>query len=56
MPYAARKKDGSDAWEVVNTETKEVKATYEPPDSEEKAKSQVRLLEQIENDPTWDEE
>jgi hypothetical protein len=56
MPYAVRKKDGSDAWEVVNTETKEVKATHEPPDAEEKAKNQVKLLDQIENDPTWNEE
>jgi hypothetical protein len=56
MPYAARKKAGSDAWEVVNTGTNEVKATHEPPEAEEKAKNQVRLLDTIENDPTWDEE
>jgi hypothetical protein len=55
MPYEARKKEGSDAWEVVNTDTRDVKATHEPPDAEEKAKNQVRLLTEIENDPAWDE-
>lgn len=54
MPYEARKKEGSDAWEVVNTRTHEVKATHEPPDAEGKAKNQVRLLEAIENDPEWE--
>jgi hypothetical protein len=55
MPYEARKKEGSDAWEVVNTATKEVKATHEPPDAKDKAEAQVRLLEAIENDPGWEE-
>lgn len=48
MPYEA-KQDG-DNWVVVNTETDEVKAVHEPPDAEEKAKRQVRLLEQIEHE------
>jgi hypothetical protein len=55
MPYEAKKVEGSDDWEVINTATKEVKAKHQPPDAEEKAKNQVRLLEQIENDPEWEE-
>jgi hypothetical protein len=54
MPYEARKKEGSDAWEVVNVGTGDVKATHEPPDAKEKAENQVRLLEAIENDPEWE--
>lgn len=54
MPYEARKKDNSDDWEVINTETEEVKATHEPPDAEDKAKRQVRLLNEIEKDEGWD--
>lgn len=47
MPYEARQ--AGDNWEVVNKDTGEVKATHEPPDAEEKAKRQVRLLEGIEH-------
>lgn len=47
MPYEAKPGDG-EAWIVVNTESNEVKATHEPPEAEEKAKRQVRLLEEIE--------
>lgn len=53
MPYEA-KQDG-DNWVVINTETEEVKATHEPPDAEEKAKRQVRLLDAIEHDEGWNE-
>jgi hypothetical protein len=54
MPYEIRQK--GEAWEVVNTETQEVKATHEPPDAKEKAEKQVKLLGEIENDPGWDTE
>lgn len=54
MPYEARK-DG-DAWIVVNTETGEEKARHEPPDAEEKARRQVKLLAVVEKDPAWDRE
>ena len=47
MPYAIRK-DGED-YLVVNTETDEVKARHEPPDAEEKAQRQLRLLEEVEH-------
>lgn len=49
MPYEARKQEGTENWEVVNTETQEVKATHEPPDAKEKAERQVRLLQSIES-------
>lgn len=54
MPY--QKKKNGDNWDVVNTETDEVKATHEPPDAEEKADRQVKLLNEIEADPQWDED
>lgn len=54
MPYAKRK--AGENWEVINTETEEVKATHEPPEAEEKAERQVKLLNQIEQDPQWDED
>jgi hypothetical protein len=48
--YEARHVEGSDNWDVVNTETHEVKATHEPPDAEEKAKRQVRMLTELERE------
>ena len=54
MPY--QKKKNGENWDVVNTETDEVKATHEPPDAEEKAEKQVKLLNEIEKDPQWDED
>lgn len=48
MPYKVRKQEGTENYEVVNTETDEVKAVHEPPDAEEKADRQVRLLHEIE--------
>ena len=53
MPYEAAKGDG-ETWNVVNTDTKEVKATHQPPDAEEKAKRQVTLLKEVEKDPEWE--
>lgn len=52
MPYEIRK-DGEN-YEVINSETKEVKATHEPPDAKEKAERQVKLLHAVENDPEWE--
>lgn len=46
MPYKAEK-DGND-WVVINTETGEIRARHEPPDAEDKAKRQVKLLEVVE--------
>jgi hypothetical protein len=54
MPYEARKKDGSDAYEVINSDTKEVKATHEGPDAKTKAEHQVELLHDVEADPEWE--
>jgi hypothetical protein len=53
MPYEVRKKEGTEDYEVVNSETKEVKATHEPPDAKEKAENQVKLLHEIENSEGW---
>ncbi|HEY6020409.1 MAG TPA: hypothetical protein VIY48_11010 [Candidatus Paceibacterota bacterium] len=53
MPYEV--KQAGDKWEVINSETHEVKATHEPPDAKGKAERQVRLLHEIENSPDWDE-
>lgn len=52
MPYEARQ--AGDNYEVINTDTKEVKATHEPPDAKDKAEAQVRLLEAIEKNPGWE--
>lgn len=48
MPYEV--KPNGDNYEVVNTETQEVKAVHEPPDAKEKAERQVRLLHAIEEE------
>lgn len=48
MPYAARKQEGTENWEVINKETGEVKAVHEPPDAKESAEKQVRLLDAVE--------
>lgn len=47
MPYEIRK-EGED-YLVVNKDTGEVKARHEPPDAQEKAEAQVKLLEGIEH-------
>jgi hypothetical protein len=52
MPYKIQQK--GDAFEVVNSETNEVKATHEPPDAKAKAERQIKLLEAIEHDPNWE--
>lgn len=51
MPYEV--KQNGENWEVINSDTKEVKATHEPPGAEAKARRQVRLLEAIEHDAGW---
>jgi hypothetical protein len=48
VPYKAEQR--GDNWVVVNTETEEVKADHKPPDAEEKAKRQIRLLEEMEHE------
>lgn len=55
MPYSIRKGEG-ETYEVVNTETNAVKAVHQPPDAKDKAERQVRLLHEVEKDPTWNEE
>lgn len=52
MPYEV-KKDGED-YLVINKDTGEEKARHVPPDAQEKAEKQVRLLEAIEHDPGWE--
>lgn len=48
MPYDVRK--AGEKWEVINTDTQDVKATH---DTEEAAKRQVALLREIEKDEGW---
>lgn len=50
MPYEIRKVDG-DGYEVINAETKAVKAKHS---TKEDAERQVRLLHAIEHDPNWE--
>jgi len=52
MPYEIRKQ--GDNYEVVNSDSGDVKATHEPPDAKEKAEAQVRLLEAVDHDPQWE--
>jgi hypothetical protein len=52
VPYETKETEGGKV-EVINSETKEVKAIHEPPDAKEKAERQLKLLNAIENDPTW---
>jgi len=54
MPYSVRKQEGTENYEVINTDTDEVKAVHEPPDAKEKAEKQVHLLEAIEHNPGWE--
>lgn len=51
MPYEIKKVDG-DGYEVINSETKEVKAKHA---TKEDAERQVRLLHAVENDPNWEQ-
>lgn len=53
MPYEI-KQDGEN-YLVLNSDTKEVKATHTPPDAKEKAEKQVTLLHAVESDPQWEE-
>ena len=54
MPYKAVQ--NGENYDVVNTETDEVKATHTPPDAKEKAERQIKLLHEVEKDPEWDAE
>lgn len=53
MPYEV--KPNGENYEVVNTETHEVKATHTPPDAKEKAERQVRLLHEMEHGGVMDD-
>lgn len=55
MPYEAKKGEG-EAWDVVNTETGQVRATHQPPDAQDKAERQVKLLTEVEGDSEWEAE
>jgi hypothetical protein len=50
MPYKVE--PNGDKFDVVNTETSEVKATH---DSKDEADRQVRLLTELENHKGWEE-
>lgn len=50
MPYEIRHKEGN-GYEVINSETKDVKATHS---TKEDAERQVRLLNAIEHNPEWE--
>lgn len=52
MPYKVEGPDGQGSYQVVNTETGDVKAHHA---TKEDAERQVRLLHEIENDPNWEE-
>lgn len=49
MPYEVKK--NGEKWDVVNSDTGEVKATH---DEKEEAERQVRLLEAVEHDEGWE--
>lgn len=51
MPYEIKSVDGN-GYEVINSETKDVKGKHE---TKEDAERQVRLLNAIENDSNWEE-
>lgn len=51
MPYKVQENNGK--YDVVNSDTEEVKATH---DTRKEAEDQVKLLHNIENDPEWDAE
>lgn len=55
MPYKIVKGEG-ETYDVVNTETEQVKATHQPPDAKEKAERQVKLLHEVEKSPEWGDE
>lgn len=50
MPYEIRHK-ADNGYEVINSDTKEVKAEHA---TKEDAERQVRLLNAIEHDPNWE--
>lgn len=50
MPYEIRHVNG-DGYEVINSETKDVKAKHA---TKEDAERQVRLLNAIEHNPEWE--
>ena len=50
MPYEIKAVSGN-GYEVINSDTKEVKAKHA---TKEDAERQVRLLHAIENDPNWE--
>lgn len=50
--YGGGDSPGEGKWAVVNSDN-EVKSVHQPPDAEKKAKEQVSLLEEIQNDPEW---
>jgi len=55
MPYKVEKGEG-ETYDVVNSDTGDVKATHQPPDAKEKAERQVKLLHEVEKAPEWDAE
>lgn len=52
MPYEIKHIEG-DGYDVINSETHDVKGHHE---TKEDAERQVRLLHAIENDPNWEPE
>lgn len=50
MPYSVRPVAGTENYEVINTETDDVKAVHEPPNAKEKADRQVELLHEVEGE------
>jgi len=51
MPYEVQGPNSDGKYEVINSETKQVKATK---DSKEEADRQVRILHTVESDPNWE--
>jgi hypothetical protein len=52
MPYQIRQ--AGENYEVVNTDTGEVKAVHTPPNAKQKAEAQLRLLRGVEQDGLWE--
>jgi hypothetical protein len=52
MPYEIKHVEG-DGYDVINSETKDVKGHHE---NKEDAERQVRILNEVESNPEWEKE
>lgn len=52
MPYEVQGPNANSKYEVINSDTKEVKSEK---DTKEDAERQVRILNQVESNPEWED-